>query len=306
MGTAGRTGYAALVAGGRGQLGRDLADLAERAGGPVRAPGSGELDITDPAAVEDAVARLAAEAAAAGLPPVLVNAAAHTAVDAAESDVDAAERVNATGPGVLAAACARHDVPLLHVSTDYVFAGDAEQPYRPADATGPRTVYGRTKLAGERAVLAGADRSWVVRTAWVYGQHGGNFVKTMARLEAERDTLSVVDDQRGSPTWSADLAAGLLALAGQVTTGPGPRQRVLHATGGGDTTWFGFARAVFTELGADPERIRPCGTADFPRPAPRPAYSVLSAEEWADAGLPALPHWRPALSEFFQVWDRES
>jgi dTDP-4-dehydrorhamnose reductase len=224
----------------------------------------------------------------------VINAAAYTAVDAAETDEERAFAVNATGPGLLAAACARHDVPLFHVSTDYVFPGDAARPYEPSDETGPRSAYGRTKLAGERQVRATWHRSWVVRTAWVYGASGGNFVKTIARLEKERDELSVVDDQRGSPTWSADLAAGLLELA-RVQ----PAQRVLHATGGGETTWFGFARAIFEELGADPERVKPCGTADFPRPASRPAYSVLSGQAWRDAGLTPLPGWRDALSTAF-------
>jgi dTDP-4-dehydrorhamnose reductase len=292
----GRPGPAVLVTGGRGQLGSDLARAAT---GALRAPGSAELDITDPTAVGAAVRELAEQARALGVPAVAVNAAAYTAVDAAESDPDRAELVNGVAAGRLAAACAEHDVPLLHVSTDYVFAGDATEPYRPDHPTGPTSVYGRSKLAGERAVLAAHPRAWVVRTAWVYGVTGGNFVKTMIRLSDERETLSVVDDQRGSPTWSADLAAGLLDLAAAVTGGPGPRQRVLHATNAGETTWFGLARAVFAELGADPERVRPCATTEFPRPAPRPAYSVLSTVEWKAAGLAPLPPWRTALHEFF-------
>lgn len=284
---------ALLVPGGRGQLGQDVV-AATPADGLVHAPSSAELDLTDAAVVADAVAVFAASARDAGLRPVVVNAAAYTAVDAAETDADRAFEVNAVGPGHLAASCREHDVPLLHVSTDYVFPGDGTKPYEPNDATGPRSVYGRTKLAGEERVLSTWDRSWVVRTAWVYGEHGGNFVKTMARLAATNDTLSVVDDQVGSPTWSLDLAHGLLELAAAVSSGGTP-PRVLHATGGGETTWCGFARAIFAELGLDPERVRPCGTADFPRPAPRPAYSVLSGRAWADAGLTPLRHWRQAL-----------
>jgi dTDP-4-dehydrorhamnose reductase len=285
---------ALLVPGGRGQLGRDLATAAP-GDGLVHAPSSAELDLTDASAVADAVAVFAASARDAGFRPVVVNAAAYTAVDQAETDVDRATEVNAVGPANLATSCREHNVPLLHVSTDYVFPGDGTRPYEPTDETGPRSAYGRTKLTGEERVLSTWDRSWVVRTAWVYGEHGGNFVKTMARLAANNETLSVVDDQVGSPTWSLDLAHGLVELAALVSSGGTPA-RVLHATGGGETTWCGFARAIFAELGLDPERVRPCTTADFPRPAPRPAYSVLSGKAWAESGLTPLRHWREALT----------
>jgi dTDP-4-dehydrorhamnose reductase len=148
-------------------------------------------------------------------------------------------------------------------------------------------------------VLGKAARAWVVRTAWIYGPAGGNFVKTIARLERERDKLSVVDDQVGSPTYTADLSDGLLALAARAVGPDAPTQRVLHCTGSGSTTWYGFARAVFEELGADPERVQPCTTAEFPRPAPRPAYSVLSGDAWLAAGLSPMRHWRDALAAAF-------
>ncbi len=288
---------ALLIPGGTGQLGREIVARAP-AGAQVRAPGSAELDITNAGAVVEAVKTLAAAAAAASLPPVVINAAAYTAVDAAESDATRAFAVNADGPRLLAAACAAHDVPLIHVSTDYVFPGDADRPYRAGDPLGPRCVYGVTKAAGEEAVRGSGARAWVVRTAWVYGAHGANFVKTMAKLAAGRDTVSVVDDQRGSPTWAGDLAQGLLELAELVAAGKEPAP-VLHATGGGDTTWCGFARAVFSELGLDPERVLPSRTGDHPRPAPRPAYSVLSGEEWREAGLTPLRSWREALAAAF-------
>lgn len=292
------TELALLVPGGRGQLGTDLAALGVRAG-TVSAPGAAELDVTSDVAIRTAVTQLVDDAHTTGRHPVVVNAAAYTAVDAAETDESTAHLVNAYGPALLARTCAEFDVPLIHVSTDYVFAGDSTHPYEPGDPTGPHTVYGHTKLAGEQAILVEAERSWVVRTAWVYGATGGNFVKTITRLEGERDTLSVVDDQRGSPTWSYDLAVGLLDLARRVVDHRPPTTRVLHRTGAGETTWFGLARAVFEELGADPERVRPCATEDFPRPAPRPAYSVLSDRTWRSAGLvPAMP-WRTALTRFF-------
>ena len=280
---------ALLVTGGGGQLGRDLVAAAARAGiTRVRAPGSVELDVTDPAAVSDAVA-----AAAVGTHLVVINAAAYTAVDAAEGDgVQRAHAVNADGPAHLARACAVHRAHLVQVSTDYVFAGDGAGPYRVDDPAVPSTVYGRTKLVGERAVLTSGAAAHVVRTAWLYGAHGGNFVRTMARLAQGPDPVRVVDDQCGNPTWTADLADGLIALALAADRVPAG---VLHCVNAGSTTWFGLARAVFTEIGADPDRVRPCRTAEFPRPAPRPANSVLDTAGWAAAGLPELRHWRQAL-----------
>lgn len=286
-----------LVPGGTGQLGHALTALASPEV-EVRAPGSADLDLTETGAVVAAVSTLAEEAKAAGRTPVVINAAAYTAVDAAETDERRAFAVNADGPRVLAAVCSSRRVPLVHVSTDYVFAGDADRPCEPEDPVNPRTAYGRTKAAGEDAVLGSGARAWIVRTAWVYGAGGSNFVGSIRRLEAERETLSVVDDQRGSPTWTADLAGGLLELARRIVGGAAPDRRILHCTGAGEVTWYGFARAIFSEIGADPDRIRPCTTADFPRPAPRPAYSVLSGEAWRQAGLTPLRPWRAALHDY--------
>jgi dTDP-4-dehydrorhamnose reductase len=291
---------ALLVPGGRGQLGHDLA-AAVPEGCLLRAPDRSELDITQVRSVIDAVDELVGSASAAGLPPVVINAAAYTAVDAAESASALAYSVNADGPRLLAAVCASRQVPLVHVSTDYVFSGDKAGPYEVDDEVGPKSVYGATKLAGEYAVLGSGVQGWVVRTAWVYGAAGHNFVKTIADLEGQRDTLSVVDDQRGTPTWSADLAAGLLELAGRIVSGDAPAGRLLHCTGGGETTWFGFAQGIFEELGADPDRVKPCTTEEFPRPAPRPKNSVLSQASWTDAGLAPLRPWREALTRAFEA-----
>jgi dTDP-4-dehydrorhamnose reductase len=287
---------AALVVGGFGQLGRDLIDVVSRdpdfAFGT--ALGHGDLDIGDGDAVAQTLADWSRLVRSDGDHRVVVfNCAAYTDVDGAESDEAAAHLSNAVGPAQLATACAEHDVDLVHVSTDYVFAGDGDLPYEVNDPTAPRTAYGRSKLAGEQAVLRTAPRSYVVRTAWVYGANGSNFVKTIARLERSHETVTVVDDQRGSPTWSRDVATGLVALA---KTG---RYGVYHCTNSGDTTWCGFARAVFEELGADPARVRPCTTADYPRPAPRPSYSVLGDASWRAAGLAPLRPWREALSAAF-------
>lgn len=279
-----------LVTGAGGQLGADL--LRRIPAGEAVGLTRQQLDIADAAAVSAALEQIR--------PDVIVNAAVYSAVDQAESDEASAYAANATGPKNLATAAGAVGARLIHISTDYVFAGDAVTPY-PVDApTAPKTVYGRTKQAGEqfvREILP--EASWVVRTAWLYGATGKNFVKTMIRLEGSRETVSVVDDQRGSPTWSADLAAGLISLAGSETA-PG----ILHCTNSGDTTWWGLACAVFKELGADPDRVRPTTSAEYVFPTPRPAYSVLSGSEWLAAGLPPMRDWRSALhAAFVEVGD---
>ncbi|WP_246098272.1 dTDP-4-dehydrorhamnose reductase [Rhodococcus spelaei] len=270
-----------LVTGARGQLGTALLRRGAEARLDMVGLSSGELDIADAGAVRDAVEPGS----------VVLNCAAYTAVDAAETDEADAQRVNVDGARNLARACARVGAQLVHVSTDYVFAGDAGVPYEPDAPTGPRTVYGRTKLAGERAVLEADPGAVVVRTAWVYSGVGTDFVATMLRLQRDRETVDVVDDQVGSPTYAGDLAAGLLELAGREDVAGG----VLHATNSGQASWFELARAVFSGVGADPARVHPCSSAQFPRPAPRPAYSVLSPASWAAAGLTPLRPWPEAL-----------
>lgn len=267
-----------LVTGAGGQLGRELLRLVPHA----RAYTRSGLDITDPAAVESAVRP----------GDIVLNCAAYTAVDRAESDTAAAFAINATGPEILARACGRAGARLIHISTDYVFPGTGTVPYQTTDPTGPATVYGHSKLAGEQAVLEHCPHGQIVRTAWVYSGADGDFVATMRRLERERDTVTVVNDQIGSPTYAADLAAALLELAAR-PGGPA----VLHATNSGRASWFDLARAVFAGIGADPGRVRPCTSAEFPRPAPRPAYSVLSGAAWRDAGLTPLRPWESALTE---------
>lgn len=276
------------MVGSGGMLATDLENVLREGGHEVRPLTIDDLDITDAAAVT----RLISEWAA-GQDGVVFNCAAYTNVDGAEEDEHTAYAINAVGPTNLATACSLSDVALVHISTDYVFPGDASEPYAVDAPTGPASAYGRTKLAGEEAVLGVAPKSYVVRTAWLYGAFGNNFVKTMARLERDRESLSVVDDQRGSPTWSRDLSAALVAL---VMTG---KYGTYHATNGGDTSWCGFTRAIFEELGADPDRVTACSTADFPRPAPRPAYSVLSGDALAAAGVPAMRPWRDALRAAF-------
>jgi dTDP-4-dehydrorhamnose reductase len=282
-----------LVTGAGGQLGRDLLELLSgRSGDHVTGTGRRELDLTSESGTRAAVRAWLDETTARGHRAVVVNAAAYTAVDDAESDEQTAAVVNGAAPGWLAQEVAGRG-RLVHVSTDYVFAGTATEPY-PVDApVAPASAYGRTKAAGERAVAEAGGDATVVRTAWVYGRHGSNFVRTMARLEAERPTVSVVDDQVGSPTWSADLAAGLVELGARSEAAP----PVLHLVNAGQESWWGLARAVFAELGADPDRVLPTTSADFARPAPRPAYSVLDTSAWVAAGLTAPRAWRDALHE---------
>lgn len=277
-----------LVTGAGGQLGRQILDLASGGDREDRAigVGSAELDVTDASAVAEAIEPSM----------IVINCAAYTAVDAAEIDIDRATAVNSDGPRNLARACAEMGARLVHVSTDYIFDGTGTRPYEPDDAPAPRSVYGRTKLAGERAVLAELPTANVVRTAWVYTGTGTDFVSTMLRLERERDVITVVDDQIGSPTYSRDLAAGLLELAASPVRGS-----VLHSTNAGTASWFDLARAVFAGVGADPERVRPCSSSEYVRPAPRPAFSVLSGAAWERAGLEPLRGWREALEDALRL-----
>ena len=270
-----------LVTGGRGMLGQDL--LPALAAHDVTAPGRADLDVTDEAAVHAAVAGH----------DVVVNLAAYTAVDAAEEHEEEARAINATGAGILARAAAEAGARIVHVSTDYVFDGSATSPY-PEDAPhAPVSAYGRTKAEGERLVLDGhPEGASVVRTAWLYGAGGPSFPSTMLRLAASHDTVSVVDDQRGQPTWTVDLAARIVELVDA-----GAPAGVFHGTASGETTWHGLAQAVFVAAGLDPARVLPTDSASFVRPAPRPAYSVLGHDAWSRVGLAPLRDWREALSD---------
>ncbi|MGP4099794.1 dTDP-4-dehydrorhamnose reductase [Nonomuraea sp. KM90] len=273
-----------LITGAGGMLAADVLDRTALTGEPVLALGRGELDVRDRRAVHDFVS--------AYRPRAVINCAAWTAVDDAETHEAEALAVNGSAVRWLAEACDRVGARLLHVSTDYVFAGTGLLPY-PEDApTGPVNAYGRTKLAGERAALEHGH--YVVRSAWLYGAHGANFARTMIRLAGERRTLNVVDDQRGQPTWSADLADYLVRLA-QSDLPPG----VYHGTSEGETTWCGFAKEIFTLLGEDPGRVCPVPTSSFPRPAARPANSVLAHTRWEP-----IRHWRAALHAAWPVLSR--
>jgi dTDP-4-dehydrorhamnose reductase len=276
-----------LVTGAGGMLGRDLSALLAVEGVEYDALTRAELDLTDPEAVKAAVSGY----------DVVANAAAWTDVDGAEENEAAASAINGAAVRNLAAACADSGARLLHVSTDYVFPGDAGEPIAEGAPTAPINAYGRSKLIGERAVLELLpDSGYVVRTAWLYGKHGKNFVATILNAATQREFLDVVDDQQGQPTSTLALARQLLALGRAAHAGRAPAG-VYHGTCAEQTTWFGLARAAFELTGLDPERVRPTTSDKFVRPAPRPAYSVLGHERWAAAGLEPMPAWREALRE---------
>ncbi|HWD61121.1 MAG TPA: dTDP-4-dehydrorhamnose reductase [Humibacter sp.] len=275
-----------LVTGASGMLGRDLRRAL--AGRDVTALSRAELDVTDRAAVLDAVAGH----------DVVLNASAYTKVDDAETHEDLAYAVNALGTENLAITAREAGAKLVTISTDYVFQGDATTPYREDAPRDPLNAYGRTKAAGEELALAShPDGTFIVRTAWLYGAHGPNFAKTMLRLAQSHETVTVVDDQRGQPTWTADLAEQLVSLVDSDAPAG-----VYHGTASGETTWFGLARAVFDFAGLDPDRVRPTTSESFVRPAARPAYSVLGHAVWQAVGLAEMRDWRDALADAF---DRE-
>jgi len=281
-----------LVTGAAGMLGHDVARAGERSGHELILVDLPEVDITDPPGLDAYLDGLQAER---GELDAILNCAAWTDVDGAESKQAAAHAVNADGAGNLGRAAARIDAPLLHLSTDYVFDGKAPldadgkpRPYVESDPTGPVSVYGSTKLEGEIQVLAASPRHTVVRTAWLYGIDGPNFVETMLRLAGERDAVQVVTDQIGSPTWSGHLAPALLGMLEREMSG------LVHLTGSGETSWNGFAREIFRQAELECA-VEPASSEQMALPAPRPAWSALASER--DDVLP-MPDWRDGLAGY--------
>jgi dTDP-4-dehydrorhamnose reductase len=276
-----------LVTGRQGQLARALVEVADASGIELVSIGRPVLDLVDENAVITLVSR--------EHPDVVVNAAAYTAVDKAESESALANAINARGAGYVARACAAHSIPIIHISTDYVFDGLKDDPYREDDPTGPINAYGRSKLEGEARVADACARHLILRTAWVHSPWGGNFVKTMLRLAAERPAVSVVGDQKGSPTYAPHLAEVVLAVASCVVTDPaGTPWGIYHAVGAGETSWFGFAREIFLsarkhELPA--AEVTAITTADYPTPARRPANSRLNCDRLRQSFGLELPDW---------------
>jgi dTDP-4-dehydrorhamnose reductase len=284
-----------LVTGGNGQLASALAAAAplSNQATTIHRVGRPDFDFDRPETIE-AVFRAAA-------PRLVVNAAAYTAVDAAENDADAAYRTNRDGPAILARLCAEADIPLIHVSTDYVFDGTKPDPYVETDPVAPQGVYGASKLAGEQAVMQSGAKAIILRTAWVYAATGKNFVRTMLTVGKTRDRLTVVADQHGCPTTAADLADAIMAIIAQLdATGWQPSYNgIFHAAGTGATTWFGLAVATFEEAGrhgANIPEVAPIATADWPTPAKRPANSRLDCSRLHDVFGIRLPPWRNSLT----------
>ncbi len=288
-----------LVTGAGGQVGAELMRLSWPGGALVEGRSRSALDIGDRDAVQAALAE--------GY-HVVINAAAYTAVDRAEEEVAAAERINRDAVGYLAEACAETGAAMIHISTDYVFDGTKSAPYLESDPVRPLSVYGRSKAAGEELLRAALPRHVILRTAWVYGVEGGNFVKTMLRLAAERDELRVVADQQGSPTAAADLAAAIAEVAEQVARLPAAEEGgggaspwgTYHCTNAGATTWHGFAEEIVRlsgpSLGRTP-RVTPITTADYPTPATRPANSRLACGKLETRFGVKMRPWQEALAD---------
>ncbi len=273
-----------------GQVARALVRVAGQRGIPLAAGGRPDVDVTDERSLSGFLDRLK--------PRLVVNASAYTAVDKAESEPEAAFRVNAEGPARLANICAAADLPLIHLSTDYVFGGKGSTPRSECDPIQPAGVYAASKAAGEAAIRDRLERHLILRTSWVYDESGQNFLRTMLRLATTREEIGVVDDQCGSPTYAGDLAGAILDIA---TLPPAVLERgwgTYHVTNGGETTWAGFAREIFAEAGAlglKTARVRPITTAEYPTPAARPAYSVLDTSKIARTFGVRLPAWQDAL-----------
>lgn len=281
-----------IVVGKEGQVARSLAERARAHGAQAVLVGRPKFDLADPSGIEDALIETGGD--------VIVNAAAYTAVDQAESDPELAEAINGIGAGVIAGTAAAMNVPVIHISTDYVFDGTAERPYREDDPVSPLGVYGASKLLGEEAVAAEAENHVILRTAWVYSPFGKNFVKTMLRLAADREELGVVSDQFGSPTSALDIADGILGVSRNLLERPDDRslRGLFHMAGTGYTNWAEFAAEIFTlsaRLGGPGARVRPIRTADYPTPAKRPANSRLDCTKLKEAHGVVLPPWQASL-----------
>lgn len=276
-----------LVTGVGGQLGFDVAKELESRGHEVVGTDHHSMDITDGARVESVIRD--------AMPDAVIHCAAYTAVDAAEDDEAQCRRVNVDGVEHIAKVCGALDIPLLHISTDYVFGGQGERPWEPEDERDPQNVYGRTKYEGELAVQNLLEKYFIVRVTWTFGVHGKNFVKTMLRLAENHDTLRVVDDQIGSPTYTRDLAK---LLADMIVT---DRYGVYHATNEGVCSWCEFARTIFEKAGlADKVQVVPVSTEEYGAKAPRPRNSRMSTEKLTENGFERLPSWQDALTRYLE------
>ncbi|KPV60382.1 dTDP-4-dehydrorhamnose reductase [Paenibacillus sp. A3] len=273
-----------FVTGASGQLGTDLIDLFKETGFEVFGTSSKNLDITDRKAVECVISEKC--------PDIIVHSAAYTKVDQAEQDMDEAYAVNAYGTRNIAMAAQNCSAKLIYISTDYVFDGTSQVPYNEFSPTSPQSVYGKSKLAGEQFVRQWIPKHYIIRTSWLFGKHGSNFVNTMLKLAGERAQLNVVHDQFGSPTYTADLAEFVLQLLDKELYG------TYHASNTGVCSWYEFSKEIFQQAGLQHVQVNPVSTSEFPRPAPRPSYSVMDHMAIRVNGLKDLRHWKEALSAF--------
>jgi dTDP-4-dehydrorhamnose reductase len=281
--------------GAAGQVGSDCEKALLSEGYQVLSLTRMDVDFANPEDVAKKVAQLS--------PDFVVNACAYTAVDKAEDDVALADAVNHQSVMSMAKACADLSIPLLHLSTDYVFDGNGNRPYKEDDTVNPLGVYGETKLAGEHAIQQNMKQYIILRTSWVFGENGNNFVKTMLRLASERDQLSVVDDQFGRPSYAGDIVEVILAFVNRYCDDGNLPWGIYHCSSEGETTWYGFAKAIFEkaeELGVIQQKpeLSPIPSSQFPTPAPRPAYSVLSTEKLSSVIGGSLPAWEEGLAKF--------
>ncbi|MBQ6138661.1 MAG: dTDP-4-dehydrorhamnose reductase [Methanobrevibacter sp.] len=275
-----------MITGAYGMLGSDLREVLKNF--ELIATGSKDLDISDEEKVMDLICEKS--------PDLVINAAAYTAVDDCESHYDEAYAVNAIGPKNLAIACRKQDIPLVHISTDYVFDGNKRTPLIETDKLGPQSAYGKTKLEGEKFIQENTDKYFILRTAWLYGLHGNNFVKTMLDLAETHDEITVVNDQIGSPTYSLDLAVAITNLLHSDKYG------IYHVTNEGECSWYDFAKLIF-ELSNLDVNVIPVSTEEFPRPAPRPHYSVLDNKKWNASGFVPMRDYKEALGAYLSLYN---
>ncbi|MCL4439098.1 MAG: dTDP-4-dehydrorhamnose reductase [Firmicutes bacterium] len=251
-----------------------------------------DVDITDLSALKSAVSS--------HRPDLIINAAAYTDVDSCETNIDLAFAVNATGPRNLAVVCSELNIPIVHISTDYIFNGTGTSPYKEGDTPNPQSVYGKSKLQGEQYIRELTNKHYIIRTSWLYGQHGKNFVDTMLRLGRERDEISVVNDQVGSPTYTVDLAGAISELIME------PAYGTYHITNSGICSWYDFTLEIFKQAGIEGVKVKPITTEELNRPAPRPRNSVLDNHMWQQMGKQPLRHYKEALKDYLQSLTKEA
>lgn len=273
------------VIGHKGMLGQDMMIEAKKQNHDVVGVDIDEIDITDLESIKDVFSEV--------VPEVVINCAAYTAVDLCEEKAELAHSVNGDGPGNIGLAARDLGIEVVHISTDYVFDGESEESYLEDSPTAPKSVYGKSKLEGEQKLIAATEKHYILRIAWLYGEHGNNFVKTISKIAKEKDSIKVVDDQIGSPTWTVDVCKQILKIIASGEYG------IYHATSEGACSWFEFTKYILNSYKIECE-VLPCTTDEFPRPAPRPAYSVLENSNLKKQGINIMPQWKTAFDNYIE------